>query len=72
MIYRVNPSRRVLVTLVARSPCLPRRRQVGVEEVCGKIRVKVRWESETLASTPEDYPRLFLRDVFGPDQKVRR
>lgn len=44
--------------------------QVGVEEVCGKIRVKVHWESEALASTPEDYPRLSLRDVFGPDQKV--
>lgn len=48
------------------------RRQVGVEEVCGKIRVKVHWESETLATTPEDYPRLFLRDVFGPDHKVRQ
>lgn len=33
--------------------------------------MKVHWESETLASTPEDYPRLFLRDVFGPDHKVR-
>lgn len=48
--------------------------QAGVEEVCGKIRVKVHWESETLASSPEspeDKPRLFLRDVFGPDQRVR-
>eukprot|EP00903_Cladosiphon_okamuranus_P015602 g14407.t1 len=43
--------------------------QVGIEEVCGKIRVKVYWESEALASTPEDYPRLFLRDVFGPERK---
>lgn len=45
--------------------------QGGVEEVCGKIRVKVHWESETLASSLEDKPRLFLRDVFGPDQRVR-
>lgn len=41
-----------------------------MEEVCGKIRVKVHWESETFKSTPEDYPRLFLRDVFAPNQKV--
>lgn len=41
-----------------------------MEEVCGKIRVKVHWESDSFATTPEDYPRLFLRDVFGFDQKV--
>ena len=44
--------------------------QAGVEEVCGKIRVKVHWESETFAANPEDCPRLFLRDVFAPQQKV--
>lgn len=43
----------------------------GAEELCGKIRIKVHWESQSFARSPEDEPRFFLRDVFGHDDKVR-
>ncbi|CAN0163688.1 unnamed protein product, partial [Ascophyllum nodosum] len=41
-------------------------------EQWGKIRVKVRWESEAIASATMDEPRFFLRDVFGPEEKDYR
>ncbi|CAN0121044.1 unnamed protein product, partial [Laminaria digitata] len=41
----------------------------GADELCGKIRIKVHWESQSFARSPEDQPRFFLRDVFGHDDK---
>lgn len=32
--------------------------------------MKVRWESEALIDAEMDDPRLYMRDVFGPDEKV--
>ena len=45
--------------------------KAGAEELCGKIRIKVHWESQSFARSPEDEPRFFLRDVFGHNEKVR-
>lgn len=32
--------------------------------------MKVRWESEALNDAETDEPRFYMRDVFGPNEKV--
>lgn len=45
--------------------------QTGDAGLSGKIRVKVHWESTVFSGSPSDLPRFFLRDILGPDDKVR-